>query len=282
MFEPVQSPSTAASSRERIALGVAALGDQWFHSIDLGDGLVTPGRKPAQALAREFEALRLPDMTGKSVLDIGAWDGYFSFRCEALGAGRVVALDHYVWSIDFPARYRYERECRSRGQRPAPWHEIPEVWKPDSLPGRAGFDLAAAALDSKVEPLVADFQTVAAQDVGEFDVVLFLGVLYHVEDPLAALRKVAAVTRGMAVIETVMIDVSGYRRYPLAHFYPTDELDADPTNWWSHTPKALTDLCLAAGFRRVEHNPPSWRGRAKRAAAPGRIRHRRGVVRAYV
>lgn len=281
MSELVQPLSAATTSRGHLARGVAALGDQWFHSIDLGDGLVTPGRKSAEALAREFAALRLPDVTGKSVLDIGAWDGYFAFRCEALGAGRVVALDHYVWSIDFPARYRYEQDSRRRGEKPAPWHEVPEVWKPESLPGRAGFDLAAVALNSKVEPVVADFQTVAAQDVGEFDVVLFLGVLYHLEDPVAALRKLAAVTREVAVIETVVIDVPGYSRYPLATFYPNDELDADPTNWWSHTPKALTDLCLAAGFRRVEHNPPSWRARVKRAAAPGRIRHRRGIARAY-
>ena len=51
----------------------------WWHSIDLGQGVVTPGEKTPAVIARELKALRLPDLRGKSVLDIGAYDGYYSF-----------------------------------------------------------------------------------------------------------------------------------------------------------------------------------------------------------
>ena len=59
----------------------------WFHSIDLGDR-VTPGQKPAELLAQEWDQMRLPPLAGKSVLDIGVWDGYFSFRAEDAGAAQ--------------------------------------------------------------------------------------------------------------------------------------------------------------------------------------------------
>ncbi|HEX7589257.1 MAG TPA: hypothetical protein VF478_13155, partial [Anaerolineae bacterium] len=52
---------------------------EWFHSIELVPDIVTPGRQSAEAGAQELRDLRLPDLRGKSVLDIGAYDGYFSF-----------------------------------------------------------------------------------------------------------------------------------------------------------------------------------------------------------
>ena len=59
----------------------------WFHSVDLGDGVVTPGAKSPELLRAEFDSLGLPsDMTGLRVLDIGAWDGFFSFEAESRGA----------------------------------------------------------------------------------------------------------------------------------------------------------------------------------------------------
>jgi len=65
----------------------------WFHSLDLGGGLQTAGVKSHSDLASELEALRLPELRAKSVLDIGAWDGFYSFEAERAGASRVVALD---------------------------------------------------------------------------------------------------------------------------------------------------------------------------------------------
>ena len=68
---------------------------RWFHTIDLGDGVVTRGTdESAGRLAR----LQLPeDLSGKTVLDIGAWDGFYSFEAERRHASRVVASDHYAW-----------------------------------------------------------------------------------------------------------------------------------------------------------------------------------------
>lgn len=92
-----QTAATPALRDEIAAVGF------WWHSIDLA-GVVTPGGKSAARLAQEWAAMDVPDLTGKSVLDIGAWDGYFSFRAEQAGAREVVALDHYVWSIDREGR----------------------------------------------------------------------------------------------------------------------------------------------------------------------------------
>ena len=60
---------------------------QWFHSIDLGNGVVTRGHKSAVLLEAEFNRLQLTDKTlqGKRVLDIGCNDGFMSLRCERLG-----------------------------------------------------------------------------------------------------------------------------------------------------------------------------------------------------
>ena len=67
---------------------------EWYHTIELAPGVFTPGRAPIEYYEASLRALRLPDSHGKSVLDIGAYDGFFSFAAERLGAARVVALDH--------------------------------------------------------------------------------------------------------------------------------------------------------------------------------------------
>ena len=126
----------------------------WYHTIDLGHGVVTKGDS-----AQDEGTGILPDVTGRSVLDIGAWDGKYSFLAEQAGASRVVALDHYAWGVDFAARGAYWAECIQSGLLPDQSRDETDFWQPD-LPGRRGFELAKAALGSRVEPLVADFQTV--------------------------------------------------------------------------------------------------------------------------
>ena len=68
---------------------------RWYHTIDLGGGIVTPGVDDSPVrLARA----QLPEsLRGLTVLDIGAWDGFFSFECERRGAKRVLAIDTYSW-----------------------------------------------------------------------------------------------------------------------------------------------------------------------------------------
>ena len=228
----------------------------WFHSIDLGHGVVTPGSKTCEWLQRESADLRFPDLTGKSVLDIGAWDGYYSFEAERRNARRVVSLDHYIWSVDMAACGKYVADCRSAGITPKEAPDVPGVWRPDTLPGRRGFDIARKALHSKVEPVVGDFMQMDLSKLGTFDVVLYLGVLYHMQHPLLALQRLASVTREMAVIETHAIHIPGREDHAICEFFETTELNGDPSNWWAPNRKAFEGMCRAAGFRSVKVHTP--------------------------
>ena len=141
----------------------------WFHSMDLGAGLRTSGiYDPSRTLPR----LRLPDrLAGQTVLDVGAWDGYYSFEMERRGAD-VLATDDYSWGG-------------------GGWGT------------KAGFDLAHAALGSSVRSLQIDPLELSPDALGgRFDIVLMLGVLYHLRDPLRVLERVASVTAGLLVLET--------------------------------------------------------------------------------
>ncbi len=223
----------------------------WWHSIDLGDGLVTPGAKSRELLATEWDKARVPDLHGKSLLDIGAWDGFFSFEAERRGAV-VTALDYFEWSTDTAKKMRYWRECQEQGIPPKRYQEVAGLWQPDDLPGKRGFDTARTILKSRVADVVADFTTVDLDRLGTFDVVFFFGVLYHLREPFSAIERLARVTRELAIIETeafVEPEPSGGR--PLLEFYPGAELNADPTNWWAPNLEGLAGLCRAAGFAKV-------------------------------
>jgi tRNA (mo5U34)-methyltransferase len=248
---------TSASVSAVTVAGEVAAVPFWWHSIDLGHGIVTPGRKSAELLAAEWRNTQLGDLRGKSVLDVGAWDGFFSFCAERLGASRVVALDHYVW------RSRLTKECV-----PAP------VASEDGLPGRAGFDLAHRTLGSRVEAVVADVATSDLSALGQFDVVLFLGVLYHLENPLSVLRKLRALTREVLVVETDAVVIRGYEQTALCEFYDGAQRNNDLTNWWSPNAAGLEGLCRAAGFSDVRtivgppvpsNRPHGWRTRIRPA-----------------
>jgi tRNA (mo5U34)-methyltransferase len=200
----------------------------WFHTIDLGDGIVTEGRsQPALILPR----LQLPDLTGKSVLDIGAWDGFYSFEAERRGAARVVATDSFSWGG-------------------AGWGT------------KAGFELAREALGSQVDDVEVDVMDLDPARLGTFDVVLFLGVLYHMRDPIGALERAAAMTGGLLVVETEVGMLM--QRRPAAAFYPHDELAGDPTNWWAPNPAAVLGMLRAVGFTDVE---VAWRRSLPRRVA---------------
>lgn len=223
----------AAIPVEELRQKVAAI--DWWHRIDLGRGVVTPGRDATQ---EKLATLHLPErLDGATVLDIGAWNGFFSFEAERRGARRVLA-------IDSPA------------------------WRGEGIATRQGFDLARRALGSKVEDLELDVMELAPERVGVFDLVLMLGVLYHLEDPLGALRRVASVTRERLVLET-HTDALWSRR-PAAVFYPGDQLNRDPSNWWGPNLPALLGMLRTAGFARAEvvHR----RSRARRLARAARLR----------
>lgn len=199
---------------------VAAI--RWAHRIDLGGGLVTPGPWNTPEI---LERLRLPEsLTGQTVLDVGCWDGFYSFEAERRGAKRVLATDSFTW------------QRKSWGSK-------------------EGFDLARRVLGSRVEDREIDVLDLAPETVGVFDVVLFLGVLYHMKHPMLALERVASVTGRLLIVETV-IDLLWAPGRALA-FYPGAELGGDDSNWFGPTPAAVEAMLRAAGFARVERVWPS-------------------------
>jgi len=105
----------------------------WWHSFDLGDGVVVNGWKSLGTLQHELKQMTLPDLHGKSVLDVGAWDGFFSFAAEELGAERVLALDHYVWSLNLSIHSEYYNKCKENNIVPKPYHLVPGNWNPRYL-----------------------------------------------------------------------------------------------------------------------------------------------------
>ena len=202
----------------------------WFHSIDLGNGVVTPGKKSSKVLRAEADAIFGPlDLHGKSVLDVGAWNGYFSFEAKRRQARRVLATDHHCWS--------------------------PEIQ------GRTTFDLARTTLKLDVEGMDIDVPDLSPDRVGQFDVVLFLGVFYHLVDPIRALQNLAAVTKDVAVIET-HLDLRAMDR-PAMVFYPGTELNNDPTNWWGPNRQCVEALLKIVGFERVVYQPHPLVGDAR-------------------
>lgn len=214
----------------------------WFHSIDL-NGIITPGHKSKPELDRE--ASYFPDVTGKSVLDLGAWDGAHTFWAERNNAARVVALDQFAWAIDRQAQERH----KAMGLPVCRWEDT-DSWNPDTLPGKAGFDLAHSILGSRAVPVVADFMNDDISSIGTFDVVLFLGQLYHHQDPVKSLQKVFALTRDVAVIETEAVYVHGYDDHELCGFAKGQ--DEGFTNWFIPNLQAIKAMCHRAGFSRIE------------------------------
>ena len=217
----------------------------WFHSIRLADDLVTPGKEGDTAA--KLAMLRLPErLDGKTVLDVGAWDGFFSFEAERRGAARVVATDHHVWTSPH--------------------------W------GDAGFRCAHRALGSAVEQRYLDVYDHTKDALGTFDVVLFLGVLYHLRHPLLALERLREVTGELLVLET-HVELLPTRR-PVAALYPRDELMADASNWWGPNVAACKGLLEAAGFSDVQvvfpRSPARTAARAFAKTLVGGARRLRG------
>jgi tRNA (mo5U34)-methyltransferase len=226
-----------------------------FHSpFDFGDGRLTRPRHVARRFRRRLRLLRIPpDLSGQRVLDIGAWDGYFSFEFERRGAN-VLAIDTYAWD-------------------------------------HGGLDCFLFARDyfhSKVEYRRMDVHDLSPEAIGRFDLVFCAGVLYHMRNPLIGLERIRSVTagRGRLVLETHSLLPALHDWVPLITFFPGDE---DATKYkWHHggypTRAWVVDALRAAGFARSEViYTPSFRW-AKKLAALLTNRPQRGrlIVHAFV
>jgi tRNA (mo5U34)-methyltransferase len=234
----------------------AFAGVHWHQSWEVFRGVVTPGLNSVQQLCGR---VRLPvDLTGRRVLDIGAWNGGYSFECERRGAAEVVA-----YSL-----------------------ENPDV---------TGFNRLKALLGSRVRYVQGSVYTLSPEQVGEFDLILFFGVLYHLRYPLLAIDRIRCVSRGEVLIETHTLTsrhllrglfwplgaLSGlaaiFRGTPLWRQYKEYELHAeDQSNWFGPNIKAVIESFETAGFSVQHLGSWDWGARsAFRAVAvpvPSRMR----------
>lgn len=190
---------------------------KWFHTINLGNGIITKGLDKSQ---KKLEMIKIPrDLKGKTVLDIGAWDGFFSFAAEKRGAKTVLATDDFCWNG--------------------------EGWGT-----KDGFNLVRKITQSKVKDKEVGVMDLSPKKVGTFDLVLFLGVLYHMRHPLLALEKVASVTKDQLILET-FVNIT-FSKKPLIEFYPNAELDGDSTNWSGPNEEAVVAMLKTVGFKKIE------------------------------
>lgn len=192
----------------------------WFHTIDFGNGIVAKGHCTAPILQSKADCYFSISPKGKSVLDIGCWDGYFSLEALRRGASRVLATDHYVW----------------HGQ-----------W------GRGAFDLVHQRLAPELEVKDIDVYDISPRTVGRFDFVLFAGIFYHLRHPLAGLERAASVCEDVLVVETVL-DAENFGR-PAMVFYPGAELKGDESNWWGPNPACIEAMLRDLGFREISFTP---------------------------
>ena len=198
-------------------------GMQWVHRIDLGDGVVTPGLWGGGNPAIE-RALADIDFTGKKVLDIGCWDGQYSFLAEKRGASEVYATD-LISQRTF------------------------------ALPT---FELAREALDSKVKyhPHTGVYD-VGTLGVTDFDVVIYCGVYYHIKDPLRSFTALRKVMRegGLMVVEGAVIKTpprapgSASAEDCYARYYYREQFCGDDSNWWVPTVPCLKQWVESSYFR---------------------------------
>ncbi|MDB4969006.1 MAG: putative SAM-dependent methyltransferase [Myxococcales bacterium] len=224
----------AQQSPDEIARRVGELGE-WFHNLDLRGVRTAPdhflGDYPMVKWRRFAHAIPA-DLTGKSVLDVGCNGGFYSIEMKRRGAARVLGLD---------ADERYLAQARYAA----------EV---------SGADIEFAKLD------IYDIGTVREK----FDLVLFMGVLYHLRHPLLALdllhehvvadllvfqslirgsSDVAALEADYPFVET---DIFKREEYPRLYFVE-HKYAGDPTNWWFPNRACVEAMLRSAGFAVVAH-----------------------------
>ena len=216
-------------TQEEIRGRVSALGE-WFHNIDLNGVRTAPNHflnDYPNVKWRRFSHAIPADMTGKSVLDLGCNGGFYSIEMKRRGAQRVVAVD---------CDERYLDQAR----------------------------FAAEVTGQDIE-----FRNLSVYDVavlGErFDVVLFMGLLYHLRHPLLALDLIhdhvagdlliyQSLQRGSTGVDPVRANYDFFEQahfdspgYPKLHFIE-HEYSNDWTNWWAPNAACSAAMLRSAGF----------------------------------
>ena len=201
---------------------------QWFHTIELPNGIVTPGLFDTRETAKRIP---LPEsLAGMRCLDVGTADGFWAFEMERRGAAEVVAID-----IVDPAK-----------------RDVTVGAAPGDAPGSDGsfrqaraFEIAHAALNSRVDMRPMSVYDLDPDVVGKFDFVFMGNILVHLRDPVLALMKVQSVTAGrLMTAEAVSRSLSLWHpRMPAARLTGLTR-----SNWWHPNVACLHQFLRAAGF----------------------------------
>jgi len=214
----------------------------WYHTIDLGGGLVTPGMFDTRPTAAKVP---LPArLDGMRCLDVGTWDGFWAFEMEKRGAASVTAID-----IEDQARWDWPPRARVRGEdgRPPGVDVIADFKEED-----ASFKVAHEALGSSVERLDVSIYDLSPDLVGRFDFVFLGSLLLHLRDPVRALAALRTVCGGEAVIADTVDLIPSLTR-PRT---PTARLEGFSRPWWWIPNRAgLHRIVESAGFEILERTP---------------------------
>lgn len=188
---------------------------KWWHTIDLGNGVVTKGVCGANHCSEEAATNRFgipEDLTGKKVLDVGCANGYFSFVAERRGA-----------------------KVKSLEPNQGGWLDTQAYFVARNALGLERRNYFEGSLQQYIDAGKAYFPS---------DVVFYFGVLYHVENPIQELRYLRSVTREYALIETAIHKGEGWLFRP--------GWDGDFTNAWYPSISALEVALKYVGFTQVE------------------------------
>ncbi len=218
-------------ARRELEEKIAAI-PYWYHKIDLGGGIVTPGWAPLVPEAYQVPA----SLLSEHVLDVGAWDGYWSIEAIRRGAKRCTAMD------DFSDTCGELVDAKRKG-----WEAL---------------NLCCEAL--RIESILRLTASIEQYWVRNpiYDRIFCFGVLYHLRNPVLALQNCfdALKSGGTIHVETAIIDniQSPYTKsLPpenacYAEFYPTNEFGKNQSNWWVPTLKCAASWLHAVGFRDIE------------------------------
>lgn len=201
----------------------------WWHTIDFGEGVLTNGRcfgsREQSLYFQKIILSAIPKkLSNKTVLDIGCWDGFYSFECEKRGA-KVTAIDNN----------QQEKF-------------VEEVYGKKRVKVTDSFHVAKKLLMSNVEFRQLDLYNLERLRK-KFDIILLLQVFYHLKDPLKALDILYKITNEMLIIESHYIKTK--TSVPVMRFYPGQELNNDPTNWWGPNIPCLLAMIKSVGFKKV-------------------------------
>ncbi len=234
-------------------LAEAAARFPWYHTIELGDGVVTEGMFDHRGVTDRY--LIPADLAGMRCLDVGTMDGFWAFEMERRGADEVVAID-----VGQPDELDW-----------------PPLWRDQVRPTldetkQARFALAHDALHSSVRRVERSVYALG-DDLGKFDLIFCGDLLVHLKDPITAVQRMHAACRGSTILCNPVKRFRFARRRALAEFDGIEEF-----RWWLLSEASLERMMLATGFAQVQIG----RQFDLPARGPGRWKGRRAVVRGYV